>query len=337
MKWWLSGGTKTEGPFPQEHVIGWLKTGQIKSDTMACPEGGQEWKRLDEIADFILFALPPPADSSQKVLYCPSCGHTLQLPTAWFGRKVRCKNCERVFVLPQKERATHGARQTSQRQDAGIGGQVGQIVIPAGNAPRSRRAQFGVLTATIVLSSVALFLEGIGTVVNLGAAIDILWLLISLAAAATWLIFHYKLWAFIPTPYAETTPGKAVGYLFIPFYNFYWIFQSCCGVARSLNRLASDNNLSEVKASIPLATAYSVVFVAILVLSFFAGMLIGAAEEQGDYEAAFGINLCSFVVLSISSFVFWLLMVLNQRQMVEYLLAHNVPVDSASGLVAGNA
>lgn len=35
---------------------------------------------------------------------------------------------------------------------------------------------------------------------------------------------------------ARTTPGKAVGFLFIPFFNFYWAFQAVPGLATDVNR-----------------------------------------------------------------------------------------------------
>ncbi len=63
MKWWLSSGDKPEGPFPAEHVTEWLRSGQISPDTTACPEGGQEWKRLDEIDEFARLVPPPPPRS----------------------------------------------------------------------------------------------------------------------------------------------------------------------------------------------------------------------------------------------------------------------------------
>ncbi len=34
----------------------------------------------------------------------------------------------------------------------------------------------------------------------------------------------YKLWDSIQDGTARTTPGKGVGFLFIPFFNFYWIY-----------------------------------------------------------------------------------------------------------------
>ncbi len=64
MKWWLSSGDKPEGPFPAEPVTEWLKSGRISPDTMACPEGGQDWKRLDEIDEFAQL-VPPPSPPSE--------------------------------------------------------------------------------------------------------------------------------------------------------------------------------------------------------------------------------------------------------------------------------
>lgn len=49
-------------------------------------------------------------------------------------------------------------------------------------------------------------------------------------------VLLYKLWGVVQDGQAATTPGKAVGFLFIPFYNFYWIFQAYWGLAKDLNR-----------------------------------------------------------------------------------------------------
>ncbi|HUV53539.1 MAG TPA: hypothetical protein VMW64_10785, partial [Dehalococcoidia bacterium] len=38
-------------------------------------------------------------------------------------------------------------------------------------------------------------------------------------------VFIHKAWASIQDGHARTGPCKALGFLFIPFFNFYWIFQ----------------------------------------------------------------------------------------------------------------
>lgn len=49
-------------------------------------------------------------------------------------------------------------------------------------------------------------------------------------------VFIYKQWKAIDDGQARTTPGKAVGYLFIPFFNIYWIFNIFLGWPTDYNK-----------------------------------------------------------------------------------------------------
>lgn len=54
----------------------------------------------------------------------------------------------------------------------------------------------------------------------------------------------YKMWASIREGgQARTTPGKAVGFLFIPFYNLYWLFQVWAGFPSDYNKYVEHNRL----------------------------------------------------------------------------------------------
>jgi len=55
-------------------------------------------------------------------------------------------------------------------------------------------------------------------------------------------IVHYKCWKAVPKEIARTTPGKAVGFLFVPFFNFYWAFVSYQGLAEDLNCAKGGKN-----------------------------------------------------------------------------------------------
>jgi len=46
----------------------------------------------------------------------------------------------------------------------------------------------------------------------------------------------YRLWSVIPKDIARTTPGKAVGFSFIPIFNFYWWFVAFWGLAKDMNK-----------------------------------------------------------------------------------------------------
>ncbi len=73
----------------------------------------------------------------------------------------------------------------------------------------------------------------------------------------------YRTWANIEQGYARTSPGNAVGFLFIPFFNLYWVFQAYWGLAIDLNRYMIDRGLSKRKwLDETFALAYAIVVAA---------------------------------------------------------------------------
>ena len=61
------------------------------------------------------------------------------------------------------------------------------------------------------------------------------------------LVLHYKLWKAIQDPYTSITPGRAVGFLFIPVYNYYWVFRSVYGFANECNAFLDRNDIQTAK------------------------------------------------------------------------------------------
>ncbi len=63
---------------------------------------------------------------------------------------------------------------------------------------------------------------------------------VSLPLAVCGIVFssllHHKCWTVLPEPFRTTTPGKAVGFLFIPFYNLYWALVSWPKLAEGLEK-----------------------------------------------------------------------------------------------------
>ena len=82
-----------------------------------------------------------------------------------------------------------------------------------------------------------------------------------LSAVASVILFYiilYRSWGLIQDGYARTTPGKAIGYCFIPFYNFYWMFEAIPGLVKDMNNFIARRNLPIQRMDPGLATAYCV-------------------------------------------------------------------------------
>jgi len=65
----------------------------------------------------------------------------------------------------------------------------------------------------------------------------------------------YQLWKQIPSNIARTTPGKAVGFSFIPVFNFYWWFVAFWGLCKDMNETLYRRGTShQVSEGLGLAT-----------------------------------------------------------------------------------
>lgn len=56
-------------------------------------------------------------------------------------------------------------------------------------------------------------------------------------SAIAGIVLLYRYWKFLPAEEAYTTPAKAVGYMFIPGFNLYWIFVVCWKLSKSYDKL----------------------------------------------------------------------------------------------------
>jgi predicted Ser/Thr protein kinase len=69
-------------------------------------------------------------------------------------------------------------------------------------------------------------------------------LLALIPAYVVWGLLHYRCWKTLPERYRATTPGRAVGLMFVPLFNFFWAFISFPKLARGFN--AWRENLPEL-------------------------------------------------------------------------------------------
>lgn len=60
------------------------------------------------------------------------------------------------------------------------------------------------------------------------------------AALIVALVYLHRAWAALVWGRPQATPGKAIGFLFIPLFNLYWIFIAHWGLARDWNRIMAS-------------------------------------------------------------------------------------------------
>jgi len=90
------------------------------------------------------------------------------------------------------------------------------------------------------------------------------------------MVLVYKLWATIQDAGPRTTPGRAVGFLFIPFFSLYWVFRVYPGFAAEFNAYIRDRGIDARPVSEGLGIAVCIVALAAMIP--YVGILIGLAN-----------------------------------------------------------
>lgn len=65
-----------------------------------------------------------------------------------------------------------------------------------------------------------------------------------IAAAVINYILLYRFWSLIQDGKARTSPGVAVGFCFIPFFNLYWFYIAYIGLAKDMNLYIKERSIS---------------------------------------------------------------------------------------------
>ncbi len=116
-----------------------------------------------------------------------------------------------------------------------------------------------------------------------------------------WSILHYSCWKALPEKYRATTPGRALGFLFIPLFNFYWFFVSFPKLATGFNALKRDRPELPIRNLKGVGIAYAIT-----------GVLVSTVALNHP-----GWACLIFVTDLILTFVFYLGIVANANLVIE--------------------
>jgi hypothetical protein len=219
---------------------------------------------------------------------CPQCRKPLRVPDGMAGQQGRCPSCGSTFTIPQENYATQPTAPptgiTASPPPAGnpfaFDEQQSQQGYDFSQLDPTRPALATSPSTLHALYLVFAFLAGLeflglAGLVSLGFLSDMdrqfarqgeeiammavcSFYLAFIAQLVMFCVLLYRCWGIIQDGYPRTTPGAAVGYLFVPIYNIYWQFVAVRGLAEDLNRYAQKRGLHIREASVALATTYLV-------------------------------------------------------------------------------
>jgi hypothetical protein len=104
------------------------------------------------------------------------------------------------------------------------------------------------------------------------AALSCIGSMVSLGAGVLGLILLYKFWQVNQDGHASTTPGKAVGFMFIPIFNIYWLFRAFPGLSLDQNRYIADHFSGQPEGTVKKANP--VIAFAYIIFSFIGGVVL---------------------------------------------------------------
>jgi hypothetical protein len=181
------------------------------------------------------------------------------------------------------------------------GGGYGYAPVASG-APGLRWWVLGTFVGSIVISMI-----GIGIAAAIGgdagqimsSITSLIMMVLLLGYAITAMMWLYKSWEMLPPSCRVTdggvavTPGTAVGYLFIPFYNLYWYFIASVGLTSALNRALMSYN-SPRRASGGLAIAACVMqlipYINMLAPFIWIAFMLNVESAKREYARLAGSN-----------------------------------------------
>jgi hypothetical protein len=269
--WYVASDGKQMGPFTGAQLTQFAKEGRIVAGTLLWADGMAEWVKASQVEGLLPVAPSGPARAgavrpagnpaartvtpTKSAMPQPAVVPTkpaipYATPAAVASTKGAAPYATPAAVAPTKGTAPYATPAASAQMQTPRGAGGGNYpYFPV--SPVSYGVWLGLFCSGL-LSLVAMTLMAVSinnqikaevqptmtmmivlfTVLGIGT-------LFLLSAAIYQLVILARAWYCLRAASPRTTPGMAVGMLFIPFYNLYWIFIAYNSLAADWNRLAS--------------------------------------------------------------------------------------------------
>jgi len=235
-----------QGLISEQHLRTLAAQGVITPDTPLETEGGHKGLagQIPGLFDGIKpsFSLPVPHAAQSAVnLFCTNCGNAvseranacMSCGASPIGHKKFCRYCG-VALNPEQVICVKCGASLTGNSGASARGTFHNST----GLVRRFNTYFMVFWIFAVIEAVCSIFLAMAEVTG-GIEEDSLLGLIIFPVAIPMIVFEfmllYQLWKLIPLDIARTTPGKAVGFSFIPVFGFYWWFVAFWGLGKDMN------------------------------------------------------------------------------------------------------
>lgn len=136
-------------------------------------------------------------------------------------------------------------------------------------------------------------------------------IILFIAYVIAFTVLAYRCWIIVASLPAQigVLPQKAIGFLFIPCFNFYWIFYSGLAYIRASNHCLEQSNQKDVRANGGLLIASGILFI----LSSCFSLLTTSVDPRETPDAWSGLQLLNWL-LDTALTIVWFLNIRNFTQ-----------------------
>ena len=254
--WYVASDGKQMGPYTGAQLAQFAKEGRIVAGTLLWAEGMAEWVKASQVAGLLPVAPSGPARAGTvRPAGNPAARTVTSTKSAMPQPAVVPTKPAIPFATPAAVAPTKGAAPyatpaaSAQMQNPRGSGGGNYPYFPV--SPVSYGVWLGLFCSGL-LSLVAMTLMAVSINNQIKAGVQptmtmmiVLYCVLGIgtlflfSAAIYQLFILARAWYCLRAASPRTTPGMAVGMLFIPFYNLYWIFIAYNSLAADWTRLAS--------------------------------------------------------------------------------------------------
>jgi hypothetical protein len=159
----------------------------------------------------------------------------------------------------------------------------------------------GAVILAVFLQIFGIFLIENSVAPRVGILLRLLGSILSIYAVVISCVLYYKMWTAIQDGHASISPGKAVGFLFIPLFNIYWAFCMFVGFAEDYNAFIERHSIDVKKLPVGVFLQYVILSLLVPFLLLLSPILAVLSIQGSTSNAIASIAMISFLLGIVSS------------------------------------